>query len=191
MGKLILLLGGARSGKSACAQQKATELGGDRVLYVATSEAQDEEMHSRIEKHRSARPPSWLTVEALQDVGKAIRQANFNMGVILVDCITVLVSNHLLAAAGPGEDPFGSPSADPFDAKIEVDIMFEVEKLIACAREMDVIMIVVSNEVGMGLVPPYVLGRAYRDLLGRANQALARHADEVYLLVAGIPMRVK
>lgn len=191
MGKLILLLGGARSGKSACAQQKATELGGDRVLYVATSEAQDEEMHSRIKKHRSARPPSWLTVEALQDVGKAIRQANFNVGVILVDCITILVSNRLQAAAGPQEDPFGNPSADPFDAKIEVDIMFEVEKLIACAREMDVVMIVVSNEVGMGLVPPYVLGRAYRDLLGRANQALARHADEVYLLVAGIPMRVK
>lgn len=191
MGKLILLLGGARSGKSACAQQKATELGGDRVLYVTTSEAQDEEMHSRIKKHRSARPPSWLTVEALQDVGKAIRQANFNVGVIVVDCITVLVSNYLLAVAGPEGDPFGSPSADPFDAKIEADIMSEVEELVACAREMDVVMIVVSNEVGMGLVPPYVLGRAYRDLLGRANQALARHADEVYLLVAGIPMRVK
>ncbi|MDO9128550.1 MAG: bifunctional adenosylcobinamide kinase/adenosylcobinamide-phosphate guanylyltransferase [Anaerolineales bacterium] len=191
MGKLILLLGGARSGKSVYAQQKATELGGDRVLYVATSEAKDKEMHSRIEKHRAARPSSWLTLEALQDVGKAIRQANFNVGVILVDCITILVSNRLQAAAGPQEDPFGNPSADPFGAKIEVDIMFEVEKLVACAREMDVVMIVVSNEVGMGLVPPYVLGRAYRDLLGRANQALARHADEVYLLVAGIPMRVK
>jgi len=191
MGKLILLLGGARSGKSAYAQQKATELGGDRVLYLATSEAQDLEMHSRIEKHRSARPSSWLTLEALQDVGKAIRQANFNVGVIVVDCITVLVSNHLPAAASPREGPFGNPIADPFDAKIEADIMSEVEKLVACAREMDVVMIVVSNEVGMGLVPPYVLGRAYRDLLGRANQALARHADEVYLLVAGIPMRVK
>lgn len=191
MGRLILVLGGARSGKSSYAEGRARELGGDSVLYVATSEAKDDEMATRIVKHRAARPPAWGTVEASRGVAQAIRQARSAEKIILVDCITFLVSNHLITAAGPENDPFDAPSADPFDESIEADVVAEVEALAAYAREQDLTMLVVSNEVGLGLVPAYELGRAYRDILGRANQVLARQADEVLLLVAGIPMKVK
>ncbi len=191
MGRLILVLGGARSGKSSYAEGRARELGGDEVLYVATSEAKDDEMVARVARHRAARPPAWGTVEAPRSVAQAIRQARSGEQVVLVDCITFLVSNHLITAAGPEGDPFDAPSADPFDERIEAGVIAEVEALAAYAREQDVTMLVVSNEVGLGLVPAYELGRAYRDILGRANQVLARYADEVLLLVAGIPMKVK
>lgn len=199
MGKLMLILGGARSGKSTFAEQRAKELGGESVLYVATSETKDKEMQQRVEMHRSERPPAWGTVEAPRNVAQALRQAQDTAlrrersaaRVILLDCMTFLVANHLMDAAAPEGDPFDDPSADPFDAQIEADVVAEVEALVAYVAETDVEMLVVSNEVGLGVVPPYELGRAYRDILGRANQILARHADEVLLLVAGIPMRVK
>ena len=191
MGKLTLILGGARSGKSTFAEMRAKELGGDSVLYVATSETKDEEMVERVEKHRVERSSAWETVEASRNVAQAIRAAGIEAKVILLDCMTFLVANHLMDAAAPEDDPFDDPSADPFDAQIEADVVAEVEALVTYVQETDVAMLVVSNEVGLGVVPPYELGRAYRDILGRANQILARHADEVQLLVAGIPMRVK
>lgn len=191
MGKLILVLGGARSGKSTFAERLAAEIGGDGVLYVATAEANDDEMRDRVKEHRTSRPSSWPTLEAPVNLGQAIRESAGDMPAILVDCWTMLIANRLLAASGPVDDPFGDPSADPFAAAIEAEILEEGEGLAACARAIEAQVIVVSNEVGLGLVPPYELGRAYRDLLGRANQQLARHADEVHLLVAGIPMRIK
>lgn len=191
MGKLTLILGGARSGKSSYAERQAKELGGDSVLYVATSETKDEEMVERVEKHRSERPPAWGMVEAPRNVAQAIRRERSAQKVILLDCITFLVANHLMDVAAPEDDPFAAPISDPFDAKIEANVVTEVEHLIAYVTEEDVEMLVVSNEVGLGVVPPYELGRAYRDILGRANQILARHADEVLLFVAGIPMKVK
>lgn len=191
MGKLTLILGGARSGKSTFAEQRAKELGGESVLYVATSETKDEEMQQRVEKHRSERPSAWGTVEAPRNVAQALRQERSAAKVVLLDCMTFLVANHLMDAAGPEGDPFDDPSADPFDAQIEAELVAEVEALVAYVQETEVEMLVVSNEVGLGVVPPYELGRAYRDILGRANQILAQHADEVQLLVAGIPMKVK
>ncbi|MBN1304349.1 MAG: bifunctional adenosylcobinamide kinase/adenosylcobinamide-phosphate guanylyltransferase [Anaerolineales bacterium] len=191
MGKLILILGGARSGKSSFAEQQARTLGGDQVLYVATSEAKDEEMRFRVKRHRADRPPAWTTLEAPVGAARALSQFKDRQSVILLDCMTVLVGNYLLAAAGPVDDPFGEPSADPFDPRIEQEVLDEVGALVALVRESEVTLLVVSNEVGLGLAPPYALGRAYRDLLGRANQRLASQADEVYFLVAGIPMRVK
>jgi adenosylcobinamide kinase / adenosylcobinamide-phosphate guanylyltransferase len=191
MGKLTLILGGARSGKSTYAEMRAKELGGDGVLYIATSEAKDEEMQQRVEKHRSERQSAWGTIEAPRNVAKTLRQERRAAKVILLDCMTFLVANHLLDAAGPEDDPFDDPSANPFDAQIEADVVAEVEAIIAYVNETETEMLVVSNEVGLGVVPPYELGRAYRDILGRANQILARHADEVLLLVAGIPMKVK
>jgi len=191
MGKLTLILGGARSGKSTFAEMRAKELGGDSVLYVATSETKDEEMVERVEKHRADRPLAWGTVEAPRNVAQAIRRGGSEAKVILLDCMTFLVANHLMDAAAPEDNPFDNPSSDPFDAEIEADVVAEVEALVAYVQESDVEMLVVSNEVGLGVVPPYELGRAYRDILGRANQILARHADEVQLLVAGIPMKVK
>jgi adenosylcobinamide kinase/adenosylcobinamide-phosphate guanylyltransferase len=191
MGKLILVLGGVRSGKSAYAEQRARELGGDRVLYVATAETKDEEMRQRVAKHRQNRPGAWRTLEASRDVGMAIRAQAADASVILVDCLTFLVANRLIEASGPYENPFDDPTTDPFDRAIEADIVREVEALASCAGDLSADMIVVSNEVGMGVVPPYELGRAYRDILGRANQEMARRADEVVLLVAGIPMQVR
>ena len=191
MGKLTLILGGARSGKSTYAEERAKDAGGDSVLYVATSETKDEEMQQRVEKHRADRPSGWETVEASRNVAQAIRQERSAAKVILLDCMTFLVANHLMDAAAPEDDPFDAPSSDPFDAQIEADVVAEVEAIIAYMNESDAEILVVSNEVGLGVVPPYELGRAYRDILGRANQVLARHADEVLLLVAGIPMQVK
>jgi len=191
MGKLTLILGGARSGKSTYAEMRAKELGGDNVLYVATSETKDDEMKERVIKHRSERPSAWDTVEAPRNVAQAIRQARSAAKVILLDCMTFLVANHLMDAAAPEDDPFDDPSSDPFDAQIEAEVIADVEDLVVFVQDADVEMLVVSNEVGLGVVPPYELGRAYRDILGRANQILARHADEVLLFVAGIPMKVK
>lgn len=183
---MILLLGGARSGKSSFAEARARALEAGGVLYVATAETRDEEMRLRAEAHRAARPAGWVTLEAPRDVARSIRRVWEGQGVILLDCLTFLVSNRLLEAAGPEGDPFNDPRADPFDARIEARVLAEVEALVKFVRESQVVMFVVSNEVGMGLVPPYELGRAYRDILGRANQALAAAADEVYLMVAGM-----
>jgi len=191
MGKMTLILGGARSGKSTFAEMRAKELGGDSVLYVATSETKDDEMVERVKKHRSERPSAWGIVEAPRNVAQEIREGRSEEKIILLDCMTFLVANHLMDAAAPEDDPFDDPSSDPFDAKIEAEVVAEVEALVKYVQEADVKLLVVSNEVGLGVVPPYELGRAYRDILGRANQILARHADEVQLLVAGIPMKVK
>jgi len=181
MGKLTLILGGARSGKSSYAEKCAKDMGGDNVLYVATSETKDMEMEQRVEKHRADRPSGWETVEAPRNVAQALRAIRSGAKVILLDCVTFLVANHLMDAAAPEDDPFDDPSADPFDTQIEADVVDEIDALIAYFQESDIEMLVVSNEVGLGVVPPYELGRAYRDILGRANQILARHADEVLL----------
>jgi adenosylcobinamide kinase/adenosylcobinamide-phosphate guanylyltransferase len=179
MGRLILILGGARSGKSTFAQNLATELGGERVLYVATAEAKDDEMRQRIAQHRRERPAGWHTLEALRNVGRAIGEHPAQVDAILVDCLTLLISNRLLEFE------------EAFAPQVEAAVMAEVEELIACARSASGAVILVSNEVGMGLVPPYPLGRAYRDLLGKANQVLAREAGQVHLLVAGLPLTIK
>ena len=179
MGELILVLGGARSGKSTFAQQLAQDLGGERVLFVATAEAGDDEMRARIGKHRQERPVGWQTLEAPRHAGQSILAHQGQFQVILLDCLTLLVSNLLVA------------SPDPFAPEVEQQVMDQVDSLIASAEKLDTTMIVVSNEVGLGLVPPYPLGRAYRDLLGKANQVLAQHAKEVYLMVAGIPVAIK
>ena len=179
MGQLILVLGGARSGKSGFAQRLAQERGGKAVAYVATAEARDEEMAARIALHRVSRPATWQTVEAPRAVSATILDQARMARVVLLDCLTMLVSNLLLDAE------------DPFAEGVEARVMAEVEALVDCAGTLDGDLIIVSNEVGMGLVPPYPLGRAYRDVAGRANQYLARAADEVYFLVAGLPMTLK
>ncbi|MBT3321495.1 MAG: bifunctional adenosylcobinamide kinase/adenosylcobinamide-phosphate guanylyltransferase [Anaerolineae bacterium] len=184
MGKLTLILGGARSGKSTYAEKLAKEIGGDWVLYVATSEAKDEEMRERIEKHRAARPVAWITVEAPRSIAQVIVHARCGEEVVLVDCITVLVSNILLAESRKANE-------NPFNVKVEEAVNDEVTQLLRIIHQTKGHFLLVSNEVGMGLVPPYALGRAYRDLLGRANQRLTEAADDVFFLVAGLPMQMK
>ncbi len=188
--RLTLILGGARSGKSAYAQRLAWERGGDRVLYVATAQASDEEMAARIAAHRAERPSAWQTLEAPRAVGPAVRRwlatAMAPPAVVLVDCLTLLVSN-VLVAMGESLDP----------AQGEMAALAEAEQLLAAVGELaphtgtGLSWIVVSNEVGMGLVPPYPLGRVYRDALGRVNQQIAAAADEVLLMIAGLPWHLK
>lgn len=174
---LVLVLGGARSGKSRFAL-KLAEQRGERVLFVATAAPGDEEMRRRIALHRQDRPASWRTLEVLTGAGEAILREAGDAQVVVVDCLTLLLSN-----LWGGEE-------EPVEA-LEGRVLAEVEGLAGAARELSVPIIVVSNEVGLGLVPPYPAGRAYRDLLGLANQRLAQEADEVYFMVAGLPLRLK
>jgi adenosylcobinamide kinase/adenosylcobinamide-phosphate guanylyltransferase len=180
MERLFLVLGGARSGKSAYAQRLAQELGGDHVLFVATAEAWDEDMAQRIARHRQERPATWRTLETPRQVGPAIALHLHDAAVVLVDCLTLLVSNTLLL--------YG---VSPDSAAAEVAVQAEVAALVQTCQTTVATWIVVSNEVGLGLVPDNPLGRLYRDLLGRANQTLAAQAEAVYFMVAGLPVDVK
>lgn len=181
MGKLTLILGGARSGKSTYAEQLAARRGG-RVTYIATAQALDEEMQARIAIHRQKRPDSWETIEVSSRVGLTLAESRPKAEVILLDCLTLLVANRLLEI---------SPDVDrPDEAAAAVQVRTEVDELLAEIETSPADWIVVSNEVGLGLVPPYPLGRIYRDLLGWANQRLARQAEQVVFLIAGIPMRL-
>jgi len=179
MAELILILGGARSGKTTYAQRLARAMGGDDVLFVATAESKDGEMEQRIAAHRRSRPASWRTLEAPQSVAKAIAAEGAKPRVVLVDCMTLLTSNAILAL---GEEPDA--------AAAEAAVRAEVDALLALQRRSAATLIVVSNEVGLGLVPPYPLGRVYRDVLGLANQMLAAHSTRVYLMIAGIPVDI-
>ena len=182
--RTVLILGGARSGKSTFAERRAHDLG-EPILFVATASALDDEMAERIADHQASRPPSWTTLEAPTRVSDAIRRVEITPHTILLDCITILVSNLLL---GQGQEG----ASDRIDvATIDPVVEHELDDLLCAARERDVNLVMVSNEVGLGLVPEYPLGRAFRDLLGRANQRLAAAADDVYLLVAGIPLVIK
>ncbi len=182
MKKCTLILGGARSGKSRFAQQLATQHGG-KVLFVATGQALDEEMATRIAAHRRERPSGWRTVEAPVGVGAAINEAARGEEVVVVDCITLLVSNVMAQYGEEGEE---------VDAElVGKKVTQEVAGLVQCVQGSPADFVLVSNEVGTGLVPANRLARVYRDVLGRANQELARQADEVLLMVAGIPMTVK
>ena len=176
MGKeLILILGGARSGKSAFAAQLAGQ--GRRVLFVATAEALDEDMERRIDAHRAGRPPEWVTLEEPRDLTSILLQPLENHDTCLLDCLTVWVSNLLLAK-----------EANP-DA--EAEILMEVDHLLEVYNRSPASWIVVSNEVGLGVVPSSELGSRYRDVLGRVNQAVASRADKVYLMVAGLALELK
>jgi adenosylcobinamide kinase / adenosylcobinamide-phosphate guanylyltransferase len=176
MGRLVLVLGGARSGKSAFAERLARQAGGDDVLYVATATITDDEMAARVARHRADRSEAWETVELPLRVGDALRKRDDLPPVILLDCLTLLLSTPALTNLDLSEDA------------IEAHATAEVEGLLRLRDGYPGTLIVVSNEVGMGLHPNSALGRIYRDALGRANQRLAAHADAAYLLVAGIPL---
>jgi adenosylcobinamide kinase/adenosylcobinamide-phosphate guanylyltransferase len=176
---LTLILGGARSGKSAYAERLAVRAGGS-VLYVATAEAGDDEMAERITAHRAGRPAGWTTLEAPRGVGPALQEAGLAHDVVLLDCLTLLANNVIV----PLPEPIRAADA-------EAALKREVDGLLAAYAASSATWLVISNEVGLGLVPPYPLGRVYRDSLGRANQQLAAAADYVVLMVAGLPLVVK
>jgi adenosylcobinamide kinase / adenosylcobinamide-phosphate guanylyltransferase len=183
MKKVILLLGGARSGKSYYAQEEARKSGA-RVLFVATAEAGDEDMRLRIEKHKQSRPADWRTLEATGDIGRRIEEKIRDEQIVIIDCITLLVNNIFCRY---DEQQFEKME----DAVLEKQVLAEINVLVEGLQNIDASFYIISNEVGLGIVPDNRMGRLYRDILGRANQILARNSDEVYLMVAGIPLRVK
>lgn len=177
----VLITGGVRSGKSKFAQAMAEGLG-EKVLFVATAEPLDEEMALRIEEHKRKRSKSWRTLEISINVGQQLEKQLGDAEVVLLDCLTLLVSNILTAKDA-------RISHNPGEA--ETRVTTELEQLVGCMDQYAGTFIAVSNEVGLGLVPGNKLGRIYRDLLGMANQFLAQHATEVYFMTAGIPIKIK
>lgn len=175
---MIFVTGGARSGKSGFAEQLASTRQG-AVTYIATAAPGDEEMRARIAAHRERRPTGWRTVEVEGGLAAALEQAAAGGGTVLVDCLTVYLSNRILAQGF-------------IDVKATIGrIEREIAELSAVCERANGNVIIVSNEVGMGIVPDNSLARAFRDVAGRANQQLAATADEVYLCVSGIPVKVK
>jgi adenosylcobinamide kinase/adenosylcobinamide-phosphate guanylyltransferase len=179
MGKLIFVLGGARSGKSNQAQNLAAEIGG-HVALIATAQALDDEMAARIQNHKALRPKEWTTLELPTRVGHQLMSRSIKADVIIVDCLTLLVSNLLVMNSN------SDGSMDEQSAARSVEE--EISDLLEAITALKSVWIIVSNEVGMGLVPPNPMGRLYRDLLGRSNQRIASCADQVILMIAGIPM---
>ena len=173
--RLTLVLGGVRAGKSAYAQQLAAK--GERVLFLATAEAGDADMQARIEAHRESRPPNWETLEEPVDLVGALMPLLHRYDTVLLDCLTLWVSNLLLREQ---------------DAELaRQDIIAETRRLLDLYQSSNASWIVVSNEVGLGVVPPTMLGRVFADELGRVNQVVASKADDVYFMAAGLPMELK
>jgi adenosylcobinamide kinase/adenosylcobinamide-phosphate guanylyltransferase len=171
---VTLVLGGAQSGKSYYAQQLASHC--ERVTFIATARGTDAEMRKKIARHRRERPAAWRTIEAPLELKKAIRSASQESDLVLIDCLTVYIDNVMSA---------GRKSKSKRDSKVHINAVCDA------IRATEASVIVVSNEVGSGVVPPYRSGRAYRDLLGQMNQKVAQIADNVILMVAGVPMSVK
>ena len=174
---ITMVTGGVRSGKSRWAQDEAARLGGSQVTVVATAEAVDEEMRSRIEAHRLHRPEGWITIEAHQDVGSAILAAETE--VVVVDCLTVLTGMAL-----------GRSSAET-ESQALVAMEVEIDSLLAACEARDGRLIVVTNEVGLSVHPATAVGRWFQDGLGAANQRVARAADRVVLMVSGVELKLR
>jgi adenosylcobinamide kinase/adenosylcobinamide-phosphate guanylyltransferase len=191
--RLILILGGARSGKSTFADRLAIS-SRRSVAFIATATAGDDEMRERIARHRASRPHEWHTLEEPLDLARVVHQASELADVLLLDCVTLWLGNVLLQEPGQhdkngeGENAFNT-TASLFDERA----MKEIETLLAVVKSLgpNKTLIVVTNEVGLGIVPANPLSRLYRDTLGYVNQRLAQAADHVYLMVAGMAVDIK
>ncbi len=172
MARIVYVSGGARSGKSGYAQKRAEEHAG-ALLYVATAEVRDAEMAERVDRHRLARDARWRSLEEPLDLAGKIPPAAGGCEAILVDCLTLWLSN-LLERTGDG-----------------LEITDEANRLIAALRQLDAAVYIVSNEVGSGIVPENRLARCFRDLAGLLNQQFAAAADEAWMVVSGLPLRLK
>jgi len=179
--RTVLVLGGTRSGKSEFAERLTASLQAPTV-YLATSIPSDPEMADRVQRHQRRRPQEWVTLEAPRDIGSTLQAQGGDVRTVLLDSVTLWVSN-LMMRVEPGRDPV---PASPDEA--EYAICQELELLWTTQAQMGLSLVLVSDEVGMGLVPDYASGRLFRDLLGTANQWLAARCDAVYLVVAGLAL---
>jgi adenosylcobinamide kinase/adenosylcobinamide-phosphate guanylyltransferase len=170
--RIILITGGARSGKSCMAEGLAERFGAP-LAYVATAEPGDGEMRERIDRHRARRGPAWQTIEEPFSLTEVIRRHDGSYRAMLVDCITLWLANLL------------------FRHDDRRKVLAEVAELAAAFPALKTPLVLVSNEVGMGIVPENTLARTFRDLAGEANEILARAADEVYVTFSGLPLKLK
>jgi len=186
--ELTLITGGVRSGKSAFAVRLA-ERSGDRVLFLATMAPGDDEGRRRVRRHQEDRPAHWQTVEESLAVPEALTRWGRHFDTVILDCLTLWVAG-LMEATGLLAARHATLGPSELD-RGEKAVAGRVDDLLAAYREQPSSLIVVTNEVGAGLVPSYSSGRLFRDLLGLANQRLAAQADTVYCLLAGLPLTVK
>jgi adenosylcobinamide kinase/adenosylcobinamide-phosphate guanylyltransferase len=173
MGKVTLILGGARSGKSHHALEIAQKRHNKKVAFIATCEPLDKEMRRRIRAHQKNRPNYFRTFEEPQDIYGLLKEINSEFGLIVIDCLTLWVSNLLLKGLG------------------EREIVGEMKRIVAALNKSKAKSIIVSNEVGLGIVPRDKLSRDFRDIAGKINQLVAREAGEVIFMVSGLPLKIK
>lgn len=172
MAKIIFILGGARSGKSQYALKLAKE-SNKRIAFIATAESKDREMKKRIGLHKKSRPRHWTTFEEPQKLPKVLKENGHKFELFIIDCLTLLICNLLLAG---------------FSQK---DIKEKINQVIAIIKKLKADVIIISNEVGLGIVPENKLARDFRDISGRINQIVAANADKVFFMAAGLPLRIK
>ncbi|HMM06990.1 MAG TPA: bifunctional adenosylcobinamide kinase/adenosylcobinamide-phosphate guanylyltransferase [Clostridiales bacterium] len=186
MSKVTLITGGARSGKSTFAEELIREKG-EKILYVATAKAIDDEMKDRIKKHQSRRPAHWDTLEQYRGLAAVLPELSRKYNGILLDCVTIMATNLIF------DDPVMLKEDVSFEEmlKTEKALVAEINDFIACFPALSCDLILVTNEVGLGLVPEYPLSRFYRDALGRVNQALGKAATEVHFVTCGVPLKIK
>lgn len=175
MGQIILILGGARSGKSRLALSRASEH--EQVAFVATAQAGDEEMAARIRLHRKERPRHWQTIECPQAVHEGLQRVRPGTQAVVIDCLALYISNLLLN--------------DESTSNKQEYVVSQIKLLCEACQDIEPTVFIVSNEVGWGVVPDNALSRQFRDLVGQANQMIAAEADEVCLVVAGLSQRIK
>lgn len=171
MNKITLILGGARSGKSSYALSLAKRY--KKVAFIATCQGKDEEMRKRIKLHKETRPKHWETFEEPKDVDLLLEKVPDVFNCIVIDCLTLLVSNLLLLNSNQKE------------------IEDKIKKILSVLKNKKTQVIIVSNEVGLGIVPEHKLAREFRDIAGRVNQLVAKQADEVWFICAGLPLKIK
>ena len=183
---VVMVTGGARSGKSGFAEKLCRDTG-ERVGYIATAVVTDDDMRMRIDMHRAQRPGEWPTFERYRDFALLEREPQFDgCGVFLLDCVTTMITNHMMDS---GLD-FDTCDIGEVN-RLEGFVRAQVDELIALMRRRGKRLVIVTNEVGQGIVPAYRMGNLFRDIAGRTNAHIAHEADEVYCLISGLPLRLK
>ncbi|MGL4730259.1 MAG: bifunctional adenosylcobinamide kinase/adenosylcobinamide-phosphate guanylyltransferase [Clostridium sp.] len=182
MSRVVLVTGGSRSGKSSFAEEMLKDK--EDVLYIATAIVTDDEMKNRIDKHIERRSSKWRTYEGFKDLHSVIENSKEEN--ILLDCVTIMVTNLMFDR----KLDFDNMSLEEAE-KIESLIKDEFEKMIKKSKETNKTLIMVTNELGSGLIPEYKLSRIYRDIAGAVNQFIAKYCDEVYFVTCGLPLKLK
>lgn len=185
MGRLTLITGGARSGKSSFAEKRIAEVCSS-IAYIATARAGDAEMEDRIRKHKEQRPASWATFEESLAPSTVLDKHHHHFDGFLLDCLTVLTTNIIFSGDTLNWD---APAPEELNS-LEAKVLDEIERILATTSN-STHLFAVTNEVGLGIVPATPLSRFFRDCCGRVNQRMAEAADEVFLVVSGIPVQIK